>query len=254
MAVEPLTKHPAKFSPEVIDVLRVLVRAESRRQQVPRPLVLDSFGGVGRIHQLDDIAVTQAVELRPRWAACHARTRCGDATRLPHWWSRRFHVWATSPCYGNRLRDHHEARDTCKNCDGRGGHENGDGARPCAVCKGSGRSVRRSYAHDYGEPFTHANDAGVLRFGTAAYDRLHLRAYQQAHRCVVDGGGALLNVSAFVERKEMVDTVPWHRDAMRSVGWRYVRTVPVVTKRMTFGANRERAPHEVVLVFRKDAA
>lgn len=250
MTVEPLTKHPAKFSPEVLDVLRSLVRLEARRQGIERPKLLDSFGGVGRIHQLDDIARTRAVELRPRWAACHARTRVGDATRLPHWWTQSFHVWATSPCYGNRLRDHHVANDSCKTCVGKTGVVDPS----CRVCKGRGLSSRRSYAHDYGEPFEHEHDGGVLRFGTDAYSSLHERAYQQAHRVVVDGGGALLNVSDFYEQKQLVDAVSWHRAAMRDVGWRYVRTVPVVTKRLLHGANRQRAEHEVVLVFRKDAA
>lgn len=249
---EPLTKHPAKFSEPVIEVLRALVRNEARRQGVARPRLLDSFGGVGRIHLLGDIAETTAVELRPRWAACHERTRVGDATRLPHWWTRRFNVWATSPCYGNRLRDRHANHDTCKTCVG-GPSKRIDPL--CRNCGGTGISDRRSYHHDYGEPFEHEHDATTLRFGTDEYSNLHLRAYRQAHRVTVDGGAGLLNVSDFYERKQLVDTVTWHRAAMREVGWTYRRTVPVVTKRLRKGANRDaRATHEVVLVFRKEAA
>ncbi len=254
--VEPLTKHPAPFSTEILDVARSLLRIEARRLRRDRRLrVLDPFAGIGRVHQLDDLADTTGVEIRPRWAACHPRTRVGDATRLPHWWTRRFDVVFTSPCYGNRYADHHDNRDTCKRCDGRGYlAAAGDTSTQCATCKGAGLSVRRSYHHDYGDPdWSHPNDAGVVAFGVDYVD-LHERAWRQVHRVLADDGAFLLNVSNFTRRKRDVDVVNTHAALARDVGFRLVRTINVETRRMRFGANRDaRASHEVIHVLRKAA-
>lgn len=221
---EPLTRHPAKFSPEVLVTIRTLLYQHARTD----PLLLDPFAGVGRIHTLQDVdhrARTVGVELQPRWAACHRRTRVGDATRLPHWWTNRFDVVATSPCYGNRYADHHNAADG---------------------------SLRRSYTHDHGAPLE-ANNAGVMPFGSAEYERLHRRAWGQVARVLRPSGLFMLNVSNFVRKGEEVDVVGWHRQAVLDVGrFRLIDTVPVPTKRMRFGANADaRVAYEVVLMFRK---
>lgn len=272
--VEPLLKHPAKFSDSLIEAMRHLVRRERRRLGLSpeETRLIDTFAGTGKVHLLDDEAVTIGVELQPRWAACHPRTYVGDATNLPRGWRGRMHLWGTSPCYGNRYRDHHDARDTCKACDGHGitGVEDGmvqvdathrvplqyvtaeeRAALRCPRCEGTGLSVRRSYTHDYGEPLEDGN-AGVLRFGTDAYAELHLAAYAEAFAALVPGGAALLNVSNFVEHKAVVDTISWHRYALVHVGFNLRQTVPVQTRRYRNGVNREaRAGNEVILVARK---
>lgn len=221
-AVEPLSKHPAKYSDTIIPVLRGMVRVEADRLQ-RRPRVLDPFAGVGRIHLLEDVSATTGVEIEPRWAACHPRTLCGNALRL-HWrWTGRFDVVATSPCYGNRFADHHDAQDG---------------------------STRRSYTHDYGETL-HPENAGTLHFGPK-YQRFHVRAWRQVLRVLVDDGLFLLNVSNFQRQKAEVDVAGWHRDTLRELGFRFVGEVPVTTRRMRFGENHEaRVGHELVLAFRR---
>lgn len=255
--VVPLTKHPAKFSAPVLETLRHLVRRETQRIYPALPntvRAIDTFAGIGGVHALDDLVLTIGVELQPRWAACHRRTYVGDATRLPRGWRGKFGLWITSPCYGNRYRDHHQAKDACKRCDGDGVIPRSlvldAGTDPCDRCGGSGLSVRRSYTHDYGEPLEDGN-AGVMRFGTDAYAELHLAAYAEAFGALQPGGGALLNVSDFVENKAVVDAVSWHRYALVQAGFQLRQTVPVTTRRMKYGANRERVAHEVVLVARK---
>lgn len=224
---EPLTRHPAKFSPEVLRTIRTLIYQHAKPLKQTPPLVLDPFAGVGRIHELEDVhhlARTVGVELQPRWAACHRRTRVGDATRLPHWWTNRFDVVATSPCYGNRYADHHNAADG---------------------------SLRRSYTHDYGAPLEPGN-AGIMPFGSVDYAELHVRAWRQVRRVLGEHGLFLLNVSNFVRRGEVVDVVGWHRAHVESLGFSTVDCVPVPTKRMRMGANADaRVAYEVVLMFRK---
>lgn len=243
-------KHPAKFSPAIVAVLRVLVRRHAETIE-RRPRLLDPFAGVGTIHQLGDIADTQGVELRPRWAANHPRTKVGDATRLPSRWTGAFDIVATSPCYGNRLADHHNAADTCKRCKGVGSLDVAL-EQVCDRCRGTGLSVRRSYAHDYGEPFEHPRDGAVLRFGSQSYEQLHAKAYRQVRRVLADDGVFLLNVSDFLREKQTVPAVSWHIAAAVDAGFRLRRRVPVTTRRLRFGANRDaRAAHEVVLVLRK---
>jgi hypothetical protein len=222
--VTPQPKHPAKYTDSIVDELRRVVRDEARILG-RRPLLLDPFAGVGRVHRLEDVADTTGVELRPRWAACHARTRVGDATRLPSRWTGRFDVVATSPCYGNRFSDHHDAKDA---------------------------SRRHSYAHDYGEPFDHPSDAGVLRFTSNEYRLLHQRAWRQVHRVLHDGGLFLLNVKNFYQDKELVLLSEWHIGAVSDAGFRYVAGSAIPTPGMRHGRNHEaRVDHELVLAFRK---
>jgi len=71
----PGTPHPARYSPEVLEVLSAEIGP------VTGP-VLDPFAGTGRIHQIgrDD---TIGIEIEPEWANLHPRTFHGDATELP---------------------------------------------------------------------------------------------------------------------------------------------------------------------------
>jgi hypothetical protein len=226
-------KHPAKFTPAILDALRVHCRDEAKRLG-RRPELLDPFAGVGRIHQLEDVADTTGIELRPRWAAAHSRTRIGDATRLPSRWTGRFDIVATSPCYGNRFADHHNAQDG---------------------------STRRSYHHDYGDPlWSHPRDAGVAHFRQPAYKVLHEKAWRNVERVLrpatrtEPGGLFLLNVKNFHEQHRLVLVVEWHVAAAVSAGLAYVDGHSVAVNGMTYGENAEaREDHELVLAFRKTA-
>jgi len=105
-------RHRAQFSDSVLDVLAELVPDGTR--------VLNPFAGTGRVHELG----TRIVGVEPEWASVHSRTIVADVRALP-FTAETFDMNATSPAYGNRLADHHEARDG---------------------------SVRRSCRHDRGQP------------------------------------------------------------------------------------------------------
>lgn len=210
------TSHPAKFPRYVLARLELYIRAEARALRRPAR-VLDPFAGVGRIHDLPRrIAETTGVEIEPEWAACRARTVEGDATALPADWTASFDVVATSPCYGNRIADHHEARDSCAGCGGTGVALSEEGCseapwccstcgrvdcvcgvlakemarhnRRCLVCRGqvcgscggNGVSKRYTYRHALGRMPAERSSA-ALQWG-GHYRTLHRAAWAEAHR------------------------------------------------------------------------
>jgi hypothetical protein len=140
MTTPVVVRHPAKFSGPVLEQLRHLVDREVT--DVGRLRVLDPFAGVGGIHTLATPTVmTVGVELEPEWANQHPATLVGNALDLP-FANNSFDAVITSPCYGNRLADHHEARDM---------------------------SIRHTYRHALGRPPSGSSSA-VLQWGEAYRD------------------------------------------------------------------------------------
>jgi tRNA G10 N-methylase Trm11 len=138
-----------------------------------------------------------------------------------------FEAIATSPTYGNRMADHHNARD--------GSH-------------------RITYRHLLGRPL-HPENTGELQWG-AKYQEKHLAIWQECRRVLAPGGIFLLNISDHVRAGKVVPVVDWHIAAMRSVGFRLPRRWAVETLRLRYGANSDqRVTHEYVLKFsrRSDA-
>lgn len=230
-------RHPAKFSDPLIPVLASLVRQEQRR--LGRPVrILDPFAGVGRVHRLavPDLVETVGIELEPEWAACHPDTIVGDslewmrgvAASMALGADRPFDLIVTSPTYGNRFADQHNAQDG---------------------------STRRSYRHDLGRPLSPGSSAG-LQWGKA-YWLFHAEAYRLIRGVLrpptdADPGGLLLlNVSDFIRHKAVVPAVMWHRGACYGVGMVEAGAARFVeTSRQTYGENRERADAEVILRMR----
>lgn len=201
--------HPAKFSAPILGVLRELVP--------PGAKVLDPFAGVGLVHSLDH-AETWGVEIEPEWATVHPRTIVGDALSLP-FPDASFDVVVTSPTYGNRMADHHNAKD---------------GSR------------RITYRHTLGRPL-HPNNSGQLQWG-AKYREFHERAWAEVRRVLRPGGRFLLNVSNHIRKGEEQPVAEWHRDTLRAMGFWFVWAVPIETPRMRFGENHQaRITHEHVL-------
>lgn len=228
MTVAPHPVHPAKFSDPIIDTLDRLVRAEAKR--LGRAVrVLDPFAGVGRIHRIarPELVETVGIELEPEWAACNSGTICADAIawmrqqRLPG-----FDVIATSPCYGNRLSDSHDAKDG---------------------------SVRHSYTHDLGRKLSEGS-AAELPWGPR-YWSFHAEAYRAMLGVLAPGGLLLLNVSDFVRSKALVPATTWHRGALWGAGFTEApgeRPRVVETQRLRYGENSDaRAAGEVILRARR---
>lgn len=252
--VQPVTAdHPAKWSDTVLVAMHDAVRAEAER--VGRPLlVLDPFAGVGRQRLAQAIhphaAAVDGVELQPEWAfpaqlpdhrPGDGFTLLGDATRLPSTWTGLYDAAATSPCYGNRMADHHDAKDPCKACKGRrtvveplpGPHD-----VKCRTCKGTGLSWRNTYAHALrragGEIVP--GSAAAMQWGRE-YRMLHRDALAEMIRVVAPGGLLAINMSNHIRNGEEQDVVGWWVNQIIVAGCILRSVLPIATPRNRNGAN-----------------
>lgn len=197
-------QHPAKFSGPVLN--RIEWDLEHLRIS---GLLLDPFAGVGGIHDLHVAGVqTVGIEIEPEWAGCSSRTIVGDALKLP-FEDDLFVAAATSPVYGNRVSDHHDAKD---------------------------RSKRITYRHTLGRELSPGN-AGRFQWGDN-YREFHRAAWRELQRVLQPGGTFFLNVSNHIRNHSEMPVVEFHIATLIDLGFLIRRVEPVPTRRLRFGANR----------------
>lgn len=215
----PKKEHPAPFSDKILSTIG---------EHLPESgVVLDPFAGTGRIHELaTEDRHTVGIELQPKWADMHPDTLVGNALDLstagiaPE----SVDAIATSPTYGNRMADHHNAQDD---------------------------SVRLTYSHTHGEPLNDAN-SGTLQWGDE-YRSFHERAWAEAVNALKPGGTFTLNIKNHVRGGEVQRVVEWHvTTLMLGHGLQMVAIDVVPTRGLMAGANAEsRTLYEYVITFRK---
>lgn len=229
-------KHPAVWSDAILAKLDVVVG---------NGVWLDPFAGTAKIMKLETPSRRfVCVELEPEWAASHPDTIQGDSLVVMEDWIRTgtmFDGVVTSPVYGNRMSDHHNAKD---------------GSR------------RRGYKFDLGRDVSEGS-SGAMYFWQDEYKEFHRRAWELAYQVTTPGGEMYLNVSDFIRtvrrrvkvagagdsrttNKVQQRVVAWHMKALIEVGWRVVECLKVATPRMRDGANgKARAEHENIIVAKK---
>lgn len=222
VAKRPVTKpeHPAPFSDDILDVIAGFVVGFDR--------VLDPFAGVGNIHRLRGLAgvrETIGIELEPEWAEHHPDTITGNALDMVALvGAETISAIVTSPAYGNRMADHHNAQDD---------------------------SVRLTYTHTIGRKLTEGN-TGAMQWGQE-YRDLHLAVWTEATKALRPGGLFVLNVKDHVRGDQIQDVSAWHVDTLtRRLNYELESIRTVNTRGVMAGANAEsRVPCELIFVLSK---
>jgi hypothetical protein len=214
--------HPARYSAAILERFEKVIN-QVCNVTADRVKVLDPFAGTGRIHELP--FDTTGVELEPEWGQLVAEGNIiGDAADMP-FNDHAFDVVATSPTYGNRLADHHDAADA---------------------------HLRRSYTHDLGRPLTDGN-TGEMQWG-ALYQAAHVEIWTEVRRVMKPYGWLLLNIKDHIRNGEQQPVSHWHTAALVELGFTFWPgySAGVTTQHMRQHSNSEqRAGQELVLVFRR---
>lgn len=221
MIIEPLTKSikfPAGFSQELYPVFRAVVGNPRR--------LLDPFAGQGGIFHLQQwLPHTEIIglEIEPKFAALHSRLTLGNALDIDYP-DGYFDCVCTSPTYGNRMADHHDAKD--------GSH-------------------RITYRHAVGEPLSQDN-SGQLQWGPK-YRDFHVAAWIEVYRVLETSGRFILNIGNHIRKGEEQKVSEWHVETIKRLGFEHFFSIRVNTKKMKYGANHHlRIDHEMIHVFEKE--
>ena len=184
--------HPAAWSLPLLDALREIV---------PPGIVVDPFGGTGKLALLGQRWRVLCGDLEPEWVGqawrYGAKGLRWDATALPLA-SGSVPAVVTSPAYGNRLADAY-AYDPC------------DAGR-------RSDGTRRSYRGFLGRPLSEGSGAG-LQWGDA-YRALHERALREFVRVLAPGGMLVVNMKDHVRGGRLQRVCDWWAEALRTAGAR----------------------------------
>jgi DNA modification methylase len=215
----PKKDHPAPFSDPIV--------AEIARRLPTEGIVVDPFAGTGRIHEFaTDQRKTVGIEIEQEWADKHTDTIHGDAlVVLAAMEPESVDAIVTSPTYGNRMADHHDAKDD---------------------------SVRLTYKHTLGHDLAD-NNSGAMQWGDE-YRTFHRQAWAEAVAALKPGGTFTINIKNHYRDGVEQPVVEWHIDTLcRGFNLELIKLGDGVgTRGLMAGANAtNRTAVEQVITFRK---
>jgi len=190
-------KHPAKYTDALLPVFEELLKGCTK--------VLDPFAGTGKKHSLPFDTI--GVEIEKEWAEMHKKTIIGDATNL-QFANCEFDAICTSPTYGNRMADCHNAKDG---------------------------SSRNTYTHKLGRVLNE-NNTGKMQWGEQ-YRILHIKAWNECFRVLKEDGVFILNFKNHIRKGKEVDVFSWHVKTLIDIGFSLDLVKQVETNGNGFGQN-----------------
>lgn len=210
-----LKRHPAKYSDVLMPQFVAMLKGSNR--------ILDPFAGTGKIFDIAQFfpdAKIDAVEIEPEWAAYDSRITLGNALALP-WPDNTFDAICTSPTYGNRMADHHEAKDA---------------------------SRRNTYTHAIGRKL-HPDNSGQMQWGDE-YKEFHRQAWAEAKRVLRTNGKFVLNIKDHIRGGKQRHVTDWHIGCLIGLGFDVVKHLYVECPGQRFGQNGDkRIDYESVILF-----
>ena len=214
-------RHPAKYNDAFIPIFADKLSG--------RKNVLDIFAGTCKIANIKDYGFKGKIycnEIEPEWAEMGLgkvdSVNVGDAEHLPYK-DDFFEAICTSPTYGNRMADHHEAKDGSK---------------------------RNTYRHSIGRPLDEEN-TGRMQWGKK-YKEKHKRVWAEAYRVLKPEGILILNIKNHIRKGEEMDVAGWQKEILLSIGFELVEDIRVPVNGLGFGANADkRVGYEEILIFKK---
>jgi len=132
----------------------------------------------------------------------------------------------TSPTYGNRMADHHEAKDD---------------------------STRLTYTHTLGRKLSEDN-SGAMQWGDE-YREFHRKAWAESIRVLSPGGRMVININDHIRGGVKQAVSAWHVDTLcREFGLELIDVDEVPTKGLMTGENHDnKRSVEWIFTFRKPA-
>lgn len=214
----PAKDHPAKFSDSLLLTLSQALEGYEK--------ILDPFAGVGKVRAIRPDAYLN--ELEWEWLVQSPPGTNGsimvqgDAHHLI-WKDGFFDAVVTSPTYGNRMADHHKAKDASK---------------------------RHTYTHVLGRKLS-PNNSGKLQWGHE-YRFFHYKAWQEVRRVLRPKGRFVLNISDHIRKGRIVSVTHFHKLLLILMGFDFTKEYQIKTQRQRHGENgKSRVECEWVLVFTK---
>lgn len=217
-----MIKHPATFTDKFIPIFAELLK--------DRSIVLDPFGGVGKLASIKDYGFSGKIfcnEIEEEWVTASDykvdEWHIGDASNMSWAENNYFDAICTSPTYGNRMADHHNAKDN---------------------------SRRITYRHYLGRPLSDGN-TGKMQWGKKYKDK-HEDVYKECIRVLKPDGLFIVNVSDHIRKGELIKVADWHKEVLKSLCSTFLCEKVVETQRMRFGKNSDaRVNSESILVFKR---
>lgn len=213
-------RHPAKYTDSFLPLFAELLRGYDR--------VLDPLAGTCKLGHIRELGYNGEIwcnELEPEWAMqapYGTFVHIGDASRMP-FESRFFDAICTSPTYGNRMADHHNARDGSK---------------------------RNTYTHVLGRQLKPSN-TGAMQWGKD-YQLAHIHIWTECRRVLKPGGRFILNVKNHIRKGEVVPVTEWHIDTLERLGFTLEEHRKIETPSLRYGANsKARLDYESIIVMRR---